>query len=291
MPDAPPVVAVVPTFRPLESTRELLVALGGQVDRVVVSDDASPVTSDGLLREWESLANVDVLRHDQNRGIARGLNDGLRVAVGLGSGWLLTVDQDSRLPDHYVNVLLAQANERASAGEKLGAVGAEVVADASGKMTYPLRESSFGLITEELIQTGTLWNVSEMWAIGGFDEHLGIDAVDAAACLALRQRGFTIAVAPGVRIEHSIGAGRTVRVAGRSVLVTGHSPQRRTSMVRNRLRLFPAEFRQSPRHALRTLRRVAMNHTLGLLIEGDRWSKAKASMRGITGAGTDNLKP
>ena len=158
-------------------------------------------------------------------------------------------------------------------------------------MTYPLRESSFGLITEELIQTGTLWNVSGMWAIGGFDERLGIDAVDAAACLALRKHGFTIAVAPGVRIEHGIGAARTVRVAGRSVMVTGHSPERRTSMVRNRLRLFPAEFRQSPRHALRTLRRVAVNHTLGLLIEGDRWRKVKASMRGITGAGTDNLKP
>lgn len=291
MPDAPPVVAVVPTFRPPESTRELLVDLAGQVDRVVVSDDASPVTSDELLREWESLAKVEVLRHDQNRGIARGLNDGLRVAVDLGSEWLLTVDQDSRLPDHYVDVLLALAQERASAGEKLGAIGAEVVVEVSGEMAYPLRTSPFGPTTDEVIQTGTLWNVAEMWAIGGFDERLGIDAVDAAACLALRQRGFTIAVAPGVRIEHSIGAGRTVRVAGRSVLVTGHSPQRRTSMVRNRLRLFPAEFRQSPRHALRTLRRVAVNHALGLLIEGDRWSKAKASMRGITGAGTDNLKP
>jgi len=130
-----------------------------------------------------------------------------------------------------------------------------------------------------------------MWAIGGFDEGLGIDAVDAAACLALRQRGFVIGVVPGIRVEHRIGAGRTVRIAGRSVMVTGHSPQRRTSMVRNRLRLFPAEFRQSPRHALRTLRRVAVNQSLGLLIEGDRWNKVKASIRGITGAGTDNLKP
>ena len=291
MPDAPAVVAVVPTFRPPESTRELLVALGCQVDRVVVSDDASPVISDGFLRAWESLANVDVIRHDQNRGIARGLNDGLRVAVDLGSEWLLTVDQDSLLPEDYASMMLTQASQRTSAGENLGAIGAEVVTDASGEMTYPLRETSFGPVTEELIQTGTLWNVSEMWAIGGFNERLGIDAVDAAACLALRQRCFTIAVAPGVRIEHRIGAGRTVRIAGRSVMVTGHSPQRRTSMVRNRLRLFPAEFRQSPRHALRSLRRVAVNQTLGLLIEGDRWNKVKGSMRGITGAGTDNLKP
>ena len=68
---------------------------------------------------------------------------------------------------------------------------------------------------------------------------------------------------------------------GRDVLSSGHSPERRTTMVRNRLRLFPAEFAQSPTHALRTMRRVAVNTALAVTVEDDRWAKAKASARGL----------
>jgi hypothetical protein len=64
-------------------------------------------------------------------------------------------------------------------------------------------------------------------------------------------------------------------------MVTGHSPERRASMLRSRLRLFPVEFNESPRHALRTIRRVAVNQTLGLFIEGQRWEKMKGTARGL----------
>ena len=78
--------------------------------------------------------------------------------------------------------------------------------------------------------------MAALTAIGGFDESLGIDAVDAAACLRLRERGFIVALAPGVRLEHRVGAARQVTLLGRTVLATGHSPERRTTMVRNRIR-------------------------------------------------------
>ena len=195
--------------------------------------------------------------------------------------WLLTVDQDSQVPSTYVADLLGAATERLDAQEPLGAIGASVINDASGHMTYPLHGDAQYPITEELIQTGTLWRTDSLNACGGFDEELGIDAVDAAACLALRQQGFTIGVAPDVALEHAIGSATVVEALGRSIMVTGHSPQRRTSMLRNRLRLFPAEFRQSPRHALRTLRRVAVNQSLGIVMEKERWSKARGSLRGL----------
>lgn len=287
----PTVVAVVPTFRPPHSTFDLVYSLAEQTSHVVISDDASPCSSDAVLRDMTSLTPVTVIRHTHNRGIARGLNDGLRVAREMDAEWLLTLDQDSQLPSHYVTALLQEAVHRTGAGEDLGAIGAEVVAETSGDMQYPLRQSTYGLVTEELIQSGTLWNVDRLSQIGGFDERLRIDAVDASACLKLRQLGMHIAVAPGLRIEHRIGSARTVHVAGRSIMVTSHSAERRASMVRNRLRLFPAEFRQSPRHALRTLRRVAVNQSLGLLLEGERWSKLKGSARGLRPSGTDNLTP
>ena len=46
-------------------------------------------------------------------------------------------------------------------------------------------------------------------------------------------------------------------------------------------RFAPEEFRESPAHALRTIRRVAMGTALAVTVEEDRWAKAKASIRGL----------
>lgn len=277
------VLAVVPTYRPdSEELVSLVVSLIAQTDGVVVSDDASPCTADDPLRA-ASAAGAQVVRHDRNAGIARSLNAGLARAAELGMDWLLTVDQDSVVPAGYTTDLLAVA---VAAQDVLGPAGVGAVAagsidDASGPLSYPAQSAGGVLVTHEVIQTGTLWSVIALLAVGGFDERLAIDAVDAAACLHLREAGYHVVLAPGVAIGHRVGSGRQVRVLGRSVLASGHSPERRTTMVRNRLRLFPAEFAQSPTHALRTLRRIAMSTALAVTVEDHRWAKAKASARGL----------
>ncbi|MDP2012748.1 MAG: glycosyltransferase [Actinomycetota bacterium] len=269
------VAVVVPTFRPDSASLMALIAgLQAAGLPVLVSDDASPVTFDPVLREVGQLG-VDVVRHQRNEGIARGLNDGLAFAEEQGATWLLTVDQDTALPAGYVESVLPWARDG------VGVVAAEHIDDASGRLSYPTQHSDGFMTTHEVIQTGSLWSITDMRAVGGFDESLGIDAVDAAACLRLRERGLRVVLAPGVCLSHHLGSARQIRILGRTVLATGHSPGRRTTMVRNRLKLAPAEFRQSPIHALRTLRRVAVNLTLGLIVEDDRWAKAKAGLQGL----------
>ena len=272
---------VVPTFRPESaSLLALLASLKAAELPALVSDDGSPVTFDPVLREV-GLLGVEVIRHEHNAGIARGLNEGLAFAEAQGAQWLLTVDQDTALPDGYVKSVLPWAHDG------VGVVAAEHVDDASGLLSYPTQRSGGYMTTHEVIQTGSLWSVADMRAVGGFDESLGIDAVDAAACLRLRERGLRVVLAPGVSLSHHLGSARQIRILGRTVLATGHSPGRRTTMVRNRLKLAPAEFRQSPIHALRTLRRVAVNLTLGVIVEDDRWAKAKAGLQGLRPSSKD----
>ncbi|MHB1164325.1 MAG: glycosyltransferase [Candidatus Nanopelagicales bacterium] len=277
------VVAVIPVHQPDHDALVGLVdALLGQGTRLVVADDGSPGTAGEALREAASRGAV-VVPHDDNRGIARSLNDGLRHAVQNGAEWLLTVDQDSTVAAGYVAALVAAADEAVAVlgPHSVGALAAARVDDASGALGYPTRLVSGLPTTEEVIQSGTLWSVPALVAVGGFDEAFGIDAVDAAACVRLRAAGRRIVLAPGVAIGHRVGAGRRVRVLGRAVLATGHPPERRTTIVRNRLALAGEEFAQSPRHALRTLRRVAMGTLLAVTIEDHRWAKAKASAAGL----------
>ena len=244
---------------------------------IVVSDDASPATFDRILRQ----CSAPVHRHNDNQGIARSLNVGLRFAEDSGAAWLLTVDQDSRLPEGFVDALLATARLAGDSGLQVGAIAAETVVVGQTQLAY-LQHEEFGVVTTtEVFQSGTLWNVEALRGIGGFDESLGIDGVDAAACLALRERGYRVVLAPGVVLEHAFGDGRPVRLFGRTVMATGHSPSRRTTMVRNRLRLLPRELRADPAQAWRSSRRLLVNTALSLTIEKDRWAHAKASIRGL----------
>lgn len=277
------VAAVVPSYRPeagaLLSTVGALIAAGVPT---LVADDASPCTTDPALRA-AAAQGAGVVRHARNAGIARSLNDGLRFASALGADWLLTVDQDSALPGDYVASLHRAADDaQAVLGpDAVGAVAAGVIGDASGDLGYPFTEVAGLPSTAEVIQTGTLWSVSGLEEIGGFDETFGIDAVDAAACVRLRAAGRVIVLAPDLSVTHRIGDGRQVTILGRTVLASGHSPDRRTSIVRNRLRLAPEEFRESPVQAWRSLRRMAVGTALAVTVEEDRWAKAKASARGL----------
>lgn len=275
------IVAVIPTYRPPERLAQLVRNVRAQVDDVVVYDDASPAADLSALDVVETLGFA-VERGAMNAGIARGLNVGLARAAGVGATWLLTVDQDSDLPDGLVARLAKTAANAAQAGIRVGAVGVEVIADASGDMRFPVDVEGGVVTTAEVIQTGTLWSVAALQEVGGFDESFGIDAVDAAACLRLRERGYRIVVAPGTSIGHELGSNaRQVQLLGRTVVATGHSPARRETMVRNRLRLAPAEFRQSPMQAFRSLRRLLVNTALAVTVEDARWEKAKASARGL----------
>ena len=284
----PSVLALVATYLPGENLSSLVTALGLQVDSVVVSDDASPCTADPILRDCGLVPRVTVIRHAHNVGIARGLNEGLQAARDAGCPWLLTCDQDSQFPASYVAEISTFAESIGSLWEdsvRVGAVGAGMVINASGQLKYPITQvaSPSGplSVTEEVIASGTLWNVEALIGVNGFDESLGLDAVDAAACLRLREAGYRIVLAPEVRMEHRLGESRSVQLLGRTVLATGHSGERRATMMRNRLRLAPAEFRQSPKHAFRTLRRVSVNALMGATVEGDRWEKVKGSVRGL----------
>ena len=271
------VVALVPTFRPPESVIRLLAQLQTMVGTTVVSDDASPATFDELLRS----SPVPVIRHREREGIARSLNIGLATALESDAQWLLSVDQDSDLPAQYVDHLLATARSAQEAGLIVGVVAAQTVNIPGADLGYPERYDAGHLVTAEVFQSGSLWSVAALAEIGGFDESFGVDAVDAAACLRLRERGYRIVLAAGTSFHHRYGAGIPIRAFGRTVISTRHSPDRRTGMVHNRLRLLPAEARQDPAQAWRSLRRLAVNTALAVSVEGDRWESTKATIRGF----------
>lgn len=258
----------MPTFQPPAGVLRLVDRLRNYGD-VLISDDASACTSDRILGKLSEWPEVTVERHRVNRGLARGLNEGLEAAMASEIEWLFTADQDSLFTRNYVDELVKAAGNLKLSGVALGVLAAGTVRDASGTMQYPTVTCGGVAATHEVVMSGSLWSVSALKQAGGFDERLGSDAVDAAACLRLRELGYTVALEPSLSFEHRIGEAQQVRLLGRNIMVTHHSADRRKSMLRNRLSLFPREFRESPVHGIRSVRRVVLNLTLGNLRDHD----------------------
>ena len=258
------VVSVVPTYCPGPNLGPLVENLAAN-GHVLVSDDASPATSDPYVRAVGRSESVEIIRHRHNFGVARGLNDGLHHAQHLGARWLLTVDQDTSIGADYVSILVESAQSLESSGMEIGVHSAGIVEDESGLMDYAISRCGIAYCTPEVIQSGSLWSVKALTDIGGFRESFRSDAVDAAACLALREQGFAVTINPSLKIRHRIGSARQTSLFGHRIMVTHHPRDRFVSMIRNRAMLFPRELRTSPAHAVRTIRRVSVNATLSWL--------------------------
>ena len=239
----PRVIAVCPVLEPPETTAGGLRRLREHVAGLVVVDDGSlvPVTYTGITVE----------RLPENRGIAAALNQGVRAAVAAGATHVLTVDQDSSFPDDYVQQLLACERNALRQGLRPGAVGALEFSGLhhSGRFTEGV------MVVQESIQSGTLFSVSALAEVGGFDDELVIDAVDTDVCLRLQDAGWDVCVAP-VGFDHALGEGHFVRLLGRRVWSSRHAPLRRYYITRNGIVVLRRHGRRHPRWALVYLRRL-----------------------------------
>jgi rhamnosyltransferase len=250
----------VPTFHPDDGVVRRLRDLARQVDRVIVVDDGSGPSADGVLAD-AAASGVEVHRLERNSGIAAALNVGVRVALDDGADYVVNVDQDSDLPEDYIAIALG-IFARANAVTRLGIVAVDAVNGAPALPTWVSPEG-FGLVPEA-IQTGFVISRECLERGGLFDERLVIDCVDTEYCLRVRDRGFRIAVAKGTDIRHSIGRRAELRPfgiplrhreSGRIATYQYHSPFRRYYIARNNIDLILRNVLRRPRWVGAVLRR------------------------------------
>ena len=280
----PRVVAVVPTFRPDEALLVGLRALAPQVAVIIVVDDGSPHDPAGILARAGNLG-CTVLRSPANDGIAAALNTGIRLAMAGAADYVLTLDQDTVLPGHYVSDCVT-AFRIAAPSTRLGVVCTDRV---NGQPSIPEHYTAEGLgLVREAIQSGFLISAECLAECGLFDERLFIDCVDTEFCLRIAQYGYRIAVGPGTDISHSLGeqvALRPFGVArfderGRQRTYEYHGPTRRYFITRNNVDLFLRYSRIRPRWVLSAIKRE-IGPTLTTIVSGPRrWRQLVATVIG-----------
>ncbi|SEB44868.1 rhamnosyltransferase [Nocardioides exalbidus] len=207
---APVVGAAIAVFRPGPELVTGVEAVGGQVAAVVVVVDEHPVS--GATREVVDACRAvgaEVVEHPANRGIGAALNTGSDRLRELRPDLtdVITLDQDSAVPDGYVAALLDAGSTARTARVRVGMVAPDSVGSIVRLPRIPsLRAAPDGVrLGGEPIQSGLLVPVDVLDRLHGFDEALFIDGVDTDFYLRARDLRLQCVVAPGTRLEHRLG--------------------------------------------------------------------------------------
>ena len=271
------VAAVVTAYQPDASLLAALRSVAHQVTRVVVVDDGS-TTAGPILDECAALG-ATVMRHDCNRGIAAALNTGVREARRADPGLthVLTLDQDSVLPDGLVAGLVAAENAALDAGVPVGMTAPGTVATVTRRLTAGGAVFARG---GEPIQSGLLVPVTTLDHVGGFDESLVIDGVDSDFWLRALDAGLVAVVAPGTTLEHRLGHPVTLP-RGRELPIVVASEFRYFYQWRNLVRLVRRHGPRHPRWAIGAVVRALRHLVLVTLLASGRAGRLRRAAAGL----------
>ena len=234
------ILAAIVTFNPnVHVLNNSLAKLVAQNMCVLIVDNAS-----NNISEIKNIINLNcsskiyLLEQSNNLGIALALNIALKYAELHNYTWLLTLDQDSMISDHFI------VNMYNSVLSKNIGIIYPVIFDKEVALTIAKSESLFcklkygikNYIMPKLdlpITSGSMINVSVGIKIGGFCDELFIDGVDFDFALKMYEHGYSIVGCPLAKLYHNLGKPNTRSIFGIKIMASGHSPQRCYYMNRN----------------------------------------------------------
>lgn len=265
---------VVPLFEPTAAVIDNVLAAAGQATVVAVDDGSSAAAAD-VLTQIEQISGVRLVRLGANAGIATALNVGVDAAADTGClDFVVTIDQDTLLPDRYVERAVAVLEE---SGEDLALVYPEYL----GGVRQPGKGHGQDYRAREPMQSGWVLRASTFRQLGPFLEDLVIDCVDTEYFMRLQRAGYQSRPIFDVNLPHELGTRRTVR-GNRAYRF--HAPERRYYIVRNRLRVALMYGSFAPRWAMVSVVYAALNSARALWLGPRRAETLCAILRGLRDA-------
>ena len=100
---APVIAAVIPCYRVKRHILSVIEAIGAEVDRIYVVDDACPEGSGRHVAEQLASPRLEVIYHPENRGVGAATLTGFSRAVADGADILVKVDGDGQMDPAILN--------------------------------------------------------------------------------------------------------------------------------------------------------------------------------------------
>ncbi|MBU3091663.1 glycosyltransferase family 2 protein [Clostridium sp. CF011] len=234
------VCAVVITYNIGKDIYKCVDAIKGQVDKVVIIDNGSNRDTINELAKLDENDYIKIIYNNENYGIAKALNYGVRFALSEGYEWIFTLDHDSVATENMIeNMICVYENLSENERDKV-AIIAPTYVDKSETETVNFKCEKYSFDIDNLknviveMTSGNLVKASIFNKIGFFNEKLFIDFVDHEFCLRIKRKNYNILKVSNIILLHSLGDSVNKSFLGKKIIVTNHSVIRRYYITRNR---------------------------------------------------------
>lgn len=174
-----------------------------------------PETEERLIRTFKD--KLILIGTEENLGIGKALNEGMKHAQEKKFDWALTMDQDSNF---------TQLSPPRSVQKNIGLIYPK----------YSLEKTDIDNSAPWIMTSGNIVNISIWEQIGKYNENYFIDGVDFEYCMRLQRHKKTLHEEPNMILEHKLGTsvkfGRFLFLTYR---VATHPPIRQYYIFRNYL--------------------------------------------------------
>jgi rhamnosyltransferase len=229
------------------------------------------------LRASRDQLNFRLIENKENLGIAEALNQGVRWAKGQTYPWVILFDQDSKITEGFVSLMLA-AWAVHPRRKQLGSIHPRYVNPATGKEPIVLRAKDGGPVIS--LTSGALMPAWIFDRAGWFASEFFIDEVDREYSYRIRAAGYLLADAREAVLLHSAGQPQPRKLLGFTFTPMHHNPTRRYYMSRNRIALYKRYFPIFPRWILQSMNE-SLRETIKCFIgEQDRRRKLRSFLIG-----------
>jgi rhamnosyltransferase len=265
------VAGVVVLFNPPQDLINNIVSYINQIEQLYVVDNSekSDDQINALLKSYAKIKKVD---NNENIGMAAALNLAANKAVENGFDLLLTMDQDSRISEGFVNEMLKEFEN----DDLIGILSPHIVHTEN-----PMRSELAGLVeVATAITSGSIIRLTAHQKIGGFLDNLFIDYVDNEYCLRMRTYGYKIFKHNSIYLYHELGDVTLRKFFFMKIYPTNHSPLRWYYRTRNRFYLYSTYKNKFPDY-IKFDKGVFIKEILKIIIyEKEKTKKIKMIIKG-----------
>lgn len=207
-----------------ERLRSNVKAIINQVDSLVLVVNGAEYEAN--VEEYKSYDSVEILVNQKNMGIAYALNQIMKYGYDKGYKWVVTLDQDSEVPEGFVEGLYKYNSQ-----ENVGIIAPNYY-DLNSGLHYSTDNPEYWEVYK-CITSGALTSVDAWKKVRGFTNELFIDYVDHEFCAKLIIAGFRTIIVRDVVLTHEVGHARIVEWGKHRYTLLNESPFRVYYFVRN----------------------------------------------------------